>query len=84
MLPCAVRDKRSITQKRADHALDHHLVIEHNLDIMAEADWIVDLGPDDGDGRIVAQGAPEAIARRPGKSHTAKILGEFLTERGVA
>ncbi len=62
------------------------VVIEHNLDIMAEADWIVDLGPEGGDGggRIVAQGAPEAIARRPGKSHTAKILGEFLTERGVA
>jgi excinuclease ABC subunit A len=62
------------------------VVIEHNLDIMAEADWIVDLGPEGGDGggRIVAQGAPEAIVRRPGKSHTAKILGEFLEERGVA
>ena len=62
------------------------VVIEHNLDIMAEADWIVDLGPEGGDGggRIVAQGAPEAIVRKPSKSHTAKILGEFLTERGVA
>jgi excinuclease ABC subunit A len=62
------------------------VVIEHNLDIMAEADWIVDLGPDGGDGggRIVAQGAPEAIVRKPNKSHTAKILGEFLVERGVA
>ncbi len=71
MLPCAVRDKRSITQKRADHALDHYLVSEHNLDIMAEADWIVDLGPDDGDGRIVAQGAPEVIAHRPNKRDVA-------------
>jgi excinuclease ABC subunit A len=62
------------------------VVIEHNLDVMAEADWIVDLGPEGGDGggRIVAQGAPEAIARKPGKSHTAKILGEFLAERGTA
>jgi excinuclease ABC subunit A len=62
------------------------VVIEHNLDIMAEADWIVDLGPDGGDGggRIVAQGAPEAIVRKPNKSHTAKILGGFLVERGVA
>ncbi len=62
------------------------VVIEHNLDIMAEADWIVDLGPEGGDGggRIVAQGDPVAIARRPGRSHTAKILGEFLAERGVA
>jgi excinuclease ABC subunit A len=62
------------------------VVIEHNLDIMAEADWIVDLGPEGGDGggRIVAQGAPEAIVRKPNKSHTAKILGEFLAQRGVA
>jgi excinuclease ABC subunit A len=62
------------------------VVIEHNLDIMAEADWIIDLGPEGGDGggRIVAQGAPEAIVRKPDKSHTAKILNEFLAERGVA
>jgi excinuclease ABC subunit A len=62
------------------------VVIEHNLDIMAEADWVIDLGPEGGDGggRIVAQGSPEAIARKPNKSHTAKILGEFLAERGVA
>jgi excinuclease ABC subunit A len=62
------------------------VVIEHNLDIMAEADWIVDLGPDGGDGggRVVAQGAPEAIVRKPNKSHTARILGDFLVERGVA
>jgi excinuclease ABC subunit A len=61
------------------------VVIEHNLDIMAEADWIVDLGPEGGDGggRIVAQGAPESIVRKPGKSHTARILGEFLQQRGV-
>ncbi|MEA3197820.1 MAG: excinuclease subunit, partial [Gammaproteobacteria bacterium] len=62
------------------------VVIEHNLDIMAEADWIIDLGPEGGDegGRIVAQGAPEAIVRKPNKSHTAKILDQFLRERGVA
>jgi excinuclease ABC subunit A len=62
------------------------VVIEHNLDIMAEADWIVDLGPEGGTGggRVVAQGTPEAIARKAGKSHTARILGEFLSERGVA
>jgi excinuclease ABC subunit A len=62
------------------------IVVEHNLDIMAEADWIVDLGPEGGDGGglIVAQGAPESIVRKPNKSHTAKILGEFLVERGVA
>jgi excinuclease ABC subunit A len=62
------------------------VVIEHNLDIMAEADWIIDLGPEGGagGGRIVAQGMPEAITRKPNKSHTARILGEFLAERGIA
>jgi excinuclease ABC subunit A len=62
------------------------VVIEHNLDVMAEADWIVDLGPEGGHGggRIVAQGVPDAIIRKPNKSHTARILGEFLMDRGVA
>ncbi|HEY2685264.1 MAG TPA: excinuclease ABC subunit UvrA [Steroidobacteraceae bacterium] len=62
------------------------VVIEHNLDVMAEADWIVDLGPEGGTGggRVVAQGTPESIVRKPGASHTAKILGEFLAERGAA
>jgi excinuclease ABC subunit A len=62
------------------------VVIEHNLDIMAEADWIIDLGPEGGagGGRIVAQGMPDAITRKPNKSHTARILGGFLAERGVA
>jgi excinuclease ABC subunit A len=61
------------------------VVIEHNLDIMAEADWIVDLGPEGGSGggRIVAQGAPVTIVRGANKSHTARILGEFLAQRGV-
>jgi excinuclease ABC subunit A len=61
------------------------VVIEHNLDIMAEADWIVDLGPEGGTGggRIVAQGTPEAISDKPNKSHTGRILGEFLAERGI-
>jgi len=57
---------------------------------MAEADWIVDLGPEGGNrgGTIVAQGAPEVIvaARRTTKftSHTADILGDFLRERSTA
>jgi len=61
------------------------VVIEHNLDIMAEADWIIDLGPEGGSGggRIVAQGMPEAITRKPNRSHTARILGGFLAERGI-
>jgi excinuclease ABC subunit A len=61
------------------------VVIEHNLDVMAEADWIIDLGPEGGSGggKIVAQGSPEAVSRKPGKSHTATILNEFLQQRGV-
>ncbi|MDB6083875.1 MAG: excinuclease subunit [Gammaproteobacteria bacterium] len=74
-----------VLQRLVD-AANSVVVIEHNLDIMAEADWIIDLGPEGGSGggRIVAQGVPEAIALRPGKSHTARILGEFLAQRGVA
>jgi excinuclease ABC subunit A len=61
------------------------VVIEHNLDVIAEADWIVDLGPEGGDagGRIVAQGAPETLARQAGRSHTAAILKQFLQERSA-
>ncbi|SNB44807.1 excinuclease ABC subunit UvrA [Geobacter sp. DSM 9736] len=58
------------------------IVIEHNLDVIAEADWVMDLGPEGGSGggRIVLQGTPEEVAR--GDSHTARIVAEFLAERG--
>ena len=61
------------------------MVIEHNLDIMAEADWLIDLGPEGGSGggRVVAQRSPENVVAKPEKSHTARILGEFLQQRGV-
>jgi excinuclease ABC subunit A len=59
------------------------VVVEHNLDIMAEADWILDLGPEagDGGGRIVAQGTPADIARRRRQSHTGRVLDDFLRQR---
>ena len=59
------------------------VVIEHNLDIIAEADWVIDLGPEGGDagGQIVALGPPADIVRRPGSSHTARVLAAFLAER---
>jgi excinuclease ABC subunit A len=55
------------------------LVVEHNLDIIAEADWIIDLGPEGGGGggRVVFQGAPESMK----KGHTGKVLSTFLSER---
>jgi excinuclease ABC subunit A len=60
------------------------LVIEHNLEVIKCADWIIDLGPDAGDrgGEIVAQGTPEDIARSP-VSHTGKALREVLPEQDL-
>ena len=59
------------------------VVVEHNLDVMAEADWIVDMGPEagEGGGRIVAQGAPAEVARRKRDSHTGRALAAFLKDR---
>ena len=55
------------------------LIIEHNLDVMKQADWIIDLGPEGGEGggRIVAQGTPEQVARNK-KSYTGQILARAL------
>jgi excinuclease ABC subunit A len=55
------------------------LVIEHNLDVIKTADWIIDLGPEGGDagGRIVAQGSPEAVARCA-ESFTGQYLSRVL------
>jgi excinuclease ABC subunit A len=55
------------------------IVIEHNLDVIRCADWVIDLGPEGGSGGglVVAQGTPEKIAKSP-DSHTGKFLGELL------
>jgi excinuclease ABC subunit A len=55
------------------------IVIEHNLDLIAEADWVVDLGPEGGaaGGTIVAQGSPEQVARNK-RSHTGRFLRKLL------
>jgi len=56
------------------------LIIEHNLDVVKSADWVIDLGPDAGDqgGKIVAQGTPEEIAACPA-SHTGQFLRLLVT-----
>ena len=50
------------------------VIIEHNLDVIRNADWIIDLGPEGGEegGRIVAQGTPEQVARNK-KSYTGRL-----------
>ncbi|HET7321266.1 MAG TPA: ATP-binding cassette domain-containing protein [Longimicrobiaceae bacterium] len=56
------------------------LVIEHNLDVIKTADWIIDLGPEGGHagGEVVAAGPPEAVAKEP-RSHTGRYLKEVLS-----
>ncbi len=55
------------------------LIIEHHLDVIKQADWIIDLGPEGGEagGRIVAQGTPEQVARNK-KSYTGQALSRVL------
>jgi excinuclease ABC subunit A len=57
------------------------LVIEHNLDVIRCADWIIDLGPDGGDkgGEIVVTGTPEEVAEHPA-SHTGRYLKQVLAQ----
>ena len=59
------------------------LVIEHNMDVVKTADWVIDLGPDGGDagGRVVATGPPAEVAKNS-KSHTGRFLKAYLKEAG--
>ncbi|MFL6711524.1 MAG: excinuclease ABC subunit UvrA, partial [Sulfurifustis sp.] len=61
------------------------VIIEHNLDVIAEADWVIDLGPEGGagGGRVIACGTPEAVARAK-NSHTGRALREFLAAHAAA
>jgi len=55
------------------------VVIEHHLDVVKQADWVIDLGPEGGEagGRIVVEGTPEQVARCP-ESHTGRALAPLL------
>ena len=61
------------------------LIIEHHLDVIKQADWVIDLGPEGGEagGRIVAQGTPEQVARNK-KSYTGQALAPVLDLNGTA
>jgi len=58
------------------------IIIEHNLDVIRNADWVIDLGPEGGEdgGRIVGQGRPAKIAATP-ESYTGQFLRRFYTSR---
>jgi excinuclease ABC subunit A len=58
------------------------IVIEHNLEVIKTADWIIDMGPEGGDGggQVVAIGTPEQVAHMP-KSHTGKYLKPYVSNQ---
>jgi excinuclease ABC subunit A len=61
------------------------VVIEHNLDVIKTADWVVDLGPEGGSGggMVVAEGTPEDVAAVP-ESHTGRFIAPLLQREAVA
>ena len=56
------------------------VIIEHNLDVIKTADWVIDLGPEGGDegGRVVAVGTPETLAREADRSYTGQFLAGVI------
>lgn len=60
------------------------VVIEHNLEVIKTADWIIDFGPEGGDGggEVIAQGTPEEVVKEP-RSYTGQFLKELLERRPV-
>lgn len=76
-----IRQLLEVLNQLRDHG-NTVVVIEHNLDVIKTADWVIDLGPEGGDGggRVVAQGTPEHVAKQAG-SYTGHYLGAFLQEQ---
>jgi len=77
-----VRKLLDVLQRLADLG-NTVLIIEHHLDVIKQADWIIDLGPEGGEGggRLVAQGTPEQVARTK-KSYTGQVLARVLGLNG--
>ncbi|MGZ8975776.1 ATP-binding cassette domain-containing protein, partial [Methylomagnum sp.] len=73
-----IRQLLGVLHQLRDHG-NTVIVIEHNLDVIKTADWIVDLGPEGGEGggRIIAEGSPERVAGNPA-SHTGTFLKKIL------
>ena len=76
--------------ERRLHVLHHPrgktvVVIEHKLDVRANADWIIDMGPEDGDAgeRIVAKASTRERVRTPKQSHTSRVRADFLATRSA-
>ena len=79
-----IRKLLSVLNRFADQG-NTVIVIEHNLDVIKTADWVIDLGPEGGEGggRIVAEGPPEAVAANP-ESFTGRFLAKVLTAGAVS
>jgi excinuclease ABC subunit A len=60
------------------------VIIEHNLDVIRNADWLIDMGPEGGEdgGRVIAEGRPKQVATVPG-SHTGEFLAKYFAEHGA-
>ncbi len=73
-----IRKLLGVLQSLADKG-NTVIVIEHNLDVIKNADWVIDMGPEGGSGggRVIAEGTPEQVAGVPG-SHTGRFLAEAL------
>ena len=78
-----IRDRLHVLQRLVD-AGNTVLVIEHNLDVIKQADWIVDLGPEGGEdgGEVVAAGTPEDVAAVEA-SYTGRYLRPLLARHAV-
>jgi excinuclease ABC subunit A len=62
------------------------VIVEHNLDIIAEADWVIDMGPEAGEhgGQLVIAGPPAKVMQARSKSHTGRVLHDYLTQHSRA